>query len=135
PDMSVLGNTLVIVNNDLFPEEADGTDFGIRKPGENQTNTFEIENVGLDVLTVNSVKLTGPDDDYFSINAPTPGTMIQPGNKISFTVEFMPSGRGVYTNTVLIESDDFDEQIFSYTITGRSILTEILVEGDETEIP
>ena len=73
------------------------------------TQTFAIQNIGTDILTITSIIITGSE---FTLSS-TP-TSIPVGGTALFAVEFAASGEGIYNEDILIQSDDTDESTFRF---------------------
>ena len=117
PDINLFGNGISITNGDVTPSTADDTDFGsLDITTGSLTRTFTILNTGdADLTITNNVLFIGSSD--FTIDT-QPSTPITPGNFSTFDITFDPSSTGPISGTVLILSDDPDENPFTYTIQG-----------------
>jgi hypothetical protein len=84
-------------------------------------------NSDLTDLTVNSLSITGPDADKFSIAAFTPGTVVGKGDNIDLQITFDPSeALGLFDATLTLFTDEGtalagDGSDFSFSLTGESI--------------
>ena len=95
---------------------ANGTDFGnLNIGGATSSSTFVIQNLGSGDLTVSSV---GVSDGRFTITDDPDGT-IAGGASSTFTVTFDPDAVGTVNATVSINSDDGDEDPYTFNVTGE----------------
>ena len=122
-----------IVNGDLSPAIADGTDF---YSACDRTHTFEIKN---SAFQADSLRLTGSPlvslsgSSDFSVTKQPTNTSISPGvtNRAVFKITFTPSSAGLKTATVTIESNDPDDSPFTFKIQGELFTaTKIYVNDD-----
>ncbi|MEM7343218.1 MAG: lamin tail domain-containing protein [Chloroflexota bacterium] len=123
PDITVLGNNLVITNGDTPPTLADTTDFGaVLLPAAAVTQTFTISNSGTAALLLDSVpqvSLSGPTASAFSITT-QPGGLIAPKRSDTVTLSFTPSNAGVFTATVIITNSDTTKNPYTFVISGAA---------------
>ena len=92
-------------------------DFGAQLLGSNVTRSFTIQNAGTADLNVVNVSLSGTGE--FSLDLPGTLSTILSGDTTTFTVTFSPTAEGVQTTTVLIDSNDTDENPFEIQITAN----------------
>ena len=115
---------VVIANNDLTPDTADGTDFGDREIAAGAlTRTFEIRanGFGASIFGADAVSLTG--SSAFSVSDQLPLQADPDGfaeAQATFDISFDPSAAGVQTATVTINSNipGMDPQVFAIQGTG-----------------
>ncbi|WP_299130635.1 choice-of-anchor D domain-containing protein [uncultured Winogradskyella sp.] len=126
-EMDVLGNTIVITNNDITPSLADNTDFGnVDIAAGTNTNTFIIENNGgantLNLIGVSPyVVIAGANAADFTVTT-IPSNNIAAGNNTTFAITFNPSAIGLRTATVSIANNDLDENPYSFNIQGTGFV-------------
>lgn len=154
PEITVLGNNILISDGDTTPSTADGTEFGRTRPGVAVTRTFTIRNEGHNILRIKNAgdidgnrsaltqvtPVTTPAGGVRDIPVPqptpvpapvhfrvttSPAPQILPGRSTTFKVTFKPVGTGFFSHTLKIESDDQDERSFDFVIKGASILTTV----------
>ena len=119
-DMDVLGNNLVIVNDDVTPSAADGTDFGtIVGAGNSRTNTFVITNSGTANLTVQNVAIrtNGGALGTFSVVL-QPSSPIAGGNTTTFQIKFAPTNLGSYQAVLYITNNTAYKNPYAFLIQG-----------------
>lgn len=126
PLLTVRGNGLLIANDDLTPEAADGTDMGATPATAGiATQTFVIANPGpvpLHLTDVPPVKISGLNAGDFTVEH-QPATTVAPfGGSTNFTIRFDPAALGERTATVSLASDDSDQNPHSFAIRGTGIL-------------
>ena len=99
-------------------------DFGtVSTGGTGSALTFTIRNSGLAPLGGIVPSFSGGQSGDFAVTAP-PGSVLPPGNSFGlFTVSFHPLATGTRTTTLLIASNDSDENPFSITLTGSGVDT------------
>lgn len=148
PEITVLGSA-VIQNGDRTPSTSDGSDFGTVSLGGSVTRTFTIQNDGHSFLRISNannidgnrnlnpvVVETTPTGTPRAIPIPgitpqptpihfrattSPSSVILPGRITRFKVTFKPVGTGVFSHTIRIASNDEDEGVFEFTVSGRCI--------------
>ncbi|WP_334114112.1 choice-of-anchor D domain-containing protein, partial [Paucihalobacter sp.] len=127
-NIRVNGNAILIEDSTPGPQtpaQNNGTDFGSLNLGDNQVNTFTIENTfnggnpNNNVLIINNITITGAHAADFIINSTI--NDIRRGNSENFTITFAPSGTGLRTALVTINNNSVEASKRSYTfnIQGR----------------
>lgn len=99
-------------------------DYGPVIVGTSVTGTeVTISNVGSDVLTVDSLTLTG--DPVFSLGQQTPNTPfnVAAGGSQNVGVVYTPDAEGLDTGSLLIGSNDPDEPEVTVSLQGTGIIT------------
>lgn len=140
-EIAVSGNAIAILDGDITPSTADGTDFGDAVIGfDSVQKTFTIENTGEVILTLNGnnpVEILGYHAGDFTVITP-PDRVINGGQSTTFTIEFTPSEIGSRVAEVVIPNTDSDEGMFSFAIQGNGMEPpteqEIVVLGNGQEI-
>ena len=122
-EINVQGNSVSIVDGDTTPSAADHTDFGsIDIAGGTIVRTFTIQNTGQTPLVLDSPAVLLDETDSFSITL-QPTSPVAPGSSTTFQVTFDPTTAAVETNTVLIGSNDADEGVYSFAISGSGTIS------------
>lgn len=128
PDISITGNGQVITSGDTTPSLLDHTDFGsVAAGGGSLSRTFTLQNTDLLAL-----HLTGTSPDYvaseffsaFRITRQPATHIIAPGATETFTVDFVPAyslHQGPQTATITVKSNDKDEGVFSFKVSGTGV--------------
>ncbi len=144
-EIDVLGGGVLIMNGDVTPGSADGTDFG---PADTLLGmvmrTFTVLNTGLDDLLLTgspAVDITGPAAADFAVSLAPDLSVPGSGGSTTFDITFDPSAQGDRDATVTILNNDGDENPFTFDITGQGVQApEIdirgngltIVDGDDT---
>ncbi len=116
PNIKIVGNGgLCILDGDVTPSIADGSDFG-DLGADPKSQVFTILNTGTSNLTISGVTSSDPTD--FTVTT-LPASTITPGNSSTFTVVFNPSVTlGIKTATITINNDDADEGVYTFSVQG-----------------
>ncbi|MBN2313515.1 MAG: choice-of-anchor D domain-containing protein [Sedimentisphaerales bacterium] len=123
PEISILGNSQIIVNGDVTANVTDGTDFGsVNMAGGSVGHTFTINNTGSEDLNLTGVPerviITGSTD--FTVAA-QPVSPVVAGGQTVFEITFDPSSPGLQTATVTIANNDTGANPYNFTIQGTGI--------------
>jgi len=135
PEIMLTGNSQEIDNGDDTPDTDDHTDF-VETPtvGGSVVRTFTVTNPGTAPLTLGNITING--SSAFSLTTPpASNTVARLGGTQTFSITFDPTTAVLHTATVSIESDDEDENPFTFDIQGLGITPEIYLSGDSVEIP
>jgi phage tail-like protein len=123
PEMIVKGNSFEIVDGDVTPSAADGTDFGsVDIATGSLVHTFIIKNIGATQLNLTGdpkVTVGGTCAADFTVTAQPASTVAVNGGSTTFEVTFDPSAAGVRTATISIANDDPDENPFDVALSGN----------------
>ena len=135
PDITVLGNGILIGDGDTTPSIADGTDFGTVAQGSaSVTHTFTVRNDGTSLLTF-SMAWSGVPAGFGT--AWWQSGALAPGASGTFTVELSTAAAGTYTGDISFTNNDPDEGPFNFTITGvvaSAGVPDITVQGNGVSI-
>ena len=95
--------------------------YGSLQVGLTLAKVFTIRNIGLDVLTLNATPaaLSGANADQWAIVA-QPSSPVDPGDSVTFTLNFIPTATGAKVAVLTITSDDADEGTFTINLTGTA---------------
>ncbi|MFK7802191.1 MAG: choice-of-anchor D domain-containing protein [Anaerolineae bacterium] len=124
PEINLFGNNTLIDSGDRTPSPADGTEFGEAEATIGTvTHTFTISNTGnsgypLTLDSIAPVQLSGGTN--FSVTQPEK-LVLEAGESTTFEVVFRPSRIAAMTDTITILSDDFDEPITTFVVSGTGI--------------
>lgn len=141
-EINILGNNEPILDGDLIPVTWDDTNFGSAEVGGDSVQTiFTIENTGdnpLELTGTSAIEITGTNTGDFTVISQPSSTIINGGQSVTFTVEFLPQETGLREATVRILNDDSDEGEFTFAIQGYGdeppAEQEISVSGNGTTI-
>lgn|GEM_PF-1806249 len=98
----------------------DSIDVGSVIIGGSKPVAITIENTGdgdLHLTGSSAVLIIGADASQFAVSAP-PGTLIPAKSTSSFTILFAPTSVGLKAVTVVISSDDSNEEVYTFTVVG-----------------
>ena len=135
PEIEVFGGPQLIVNRDDTPTAVDGTDFGaVNTNGDSVTHEFRIENTGSTDLQLGSVQILYRTGDGlrasgFEVIAPFPSQTVEPGDQTSLHIRFDPTQPGLRKGVVLFETNDVDESLYAFYITGLGAEPDLTVAG------
>lgn len=118
PNINIKGNNINIINGDITPSAADGTDFGSAIiSGSNVEKIFTIQNLGSANLVLDSpavAVLSG--NKGFTVSAqPTVNPMAGFTNQ-TLKMKFNNPVPGNYTETLMIGSNDPDTPIYTFNV-------------------
>jgi hypothetical protein len=137
-EINVQGNSTTIVDGDATPSTGDHTDFGATAiiGGAGVQKVYTVQNLGDLTLSISSITVpTG-----FAIDAGSQltagNTTITAGASKTLTVNLLTVTAGVKSGDITINSDDSDEAVYNFAITG-TVLTakEIEVYDGATDFP
>lgn len=136
PDLGVFGNGIEILDGDSTPTFADGTDFGDAvQGGAGVMRTFTLTNAGSGPVTIAlPVTIAGPAAGDFVVTS-QPSAQLAAGAATVMEVFFTAGASGSRSATVLISSDDPDENPYDFAIQGQGTVAEIAVHGGGQLIP
>lgn len=122
-DITVTGNSSEIINGQTQTTYSNFTDFGTYDiNGGAKTRVFKIVNSGSQPLVLGAVPVqlqAGSSADFSILTQPAAGTTLAAGGVVSFSISFDPSTiNNNITAVVLLNSDDPDENPFTYVIKG-----------------
>ncbi|MFZ4764994.1 MAG: choice-of-anchor D domain-containing protein, partial [Roseimicrobium sp.] len=118
----------------LLADESSGVDFGLVQVGSTGSpKTFTLQNRGSASLTLSSVTTSGVAASDFIVSLSGTAMQVAAGSSTTFTVAFAPSASGARSTTLVIVSDDPDENPYQITLIGAA-LPEIAVAGNSVNI-
>ncbi|HNP19205.1 MAG TPA: BspA family leucine-rich repeat surface protein [Fulvivirga sp.] len=95
--------------------QATAIDFGTDVQGNDITHQITIENTGTAALNISSISISG---SAFSLTSTAP-TTIGIGASETIAIDLSGAAVGVFTETISINSDDADESVFNFGLTGE----------------
>ncbi|MDD4156739.1 MAG: choice-of-anchor J domain-containing protein [Candidatus Cloacimonetes bacterium] len=97
-----------------------------------EAKTFRVSNIGIDILTVNSISLSGQDANHFTIVDPNIYPAEITTNQITFNVIFYPTSAGQKTANITIVDQNgehnYEVSGYSYGTNGDTIEDPVIVE-------
>ncbi|MFQ6094439.1 MAG: choice-of-anchor D domain-containing protein, partial [bacterium] len=90
--------------------------------GDSADWVLTIFNLGTDTLTVDSVLV---DPSQFEVSTPTFPDTIPPADSVQVTVWFLPSDTGAVAGSLLVFSNDPDEETLAVALSGTGVLQDI----------
>lgn len=124
PEINLQGNNVSILSGNTTVNTTDNTDFGSVIYNTPVVKEFVIQNTGTGTLTISNMAFTGTNTSVFNfVNAPTYPVVLANGASVTFSVQYVSAVPNV-TNTamIVINSNDSDENTYSYKIEGKSLL-------------
>lgn len=124
PEINVTGNANNILNNSVATATTNNTNFGSVIIPASDVKSFVVSNAGPGALTVTGLNFAGGNSsDYSFINPPSVPFTIAASASASFSVQFTPSATGSRSTTVVLASNDFDEDYYQFKIDGNGLST------------
>jgi hypothetical protein len=114
PGLQVLGNGIVIPNNDSTPSGSDSTHFGIVSKNLTNQRTFVIQNDSNSPISVATPIFTGP----FSLAGAFP-TTIDPNSSVPFNVKLDTSLTGAFNGSIAIDNGDPLNTPYSFALAAN----------------
>ena len=129
PEINTTGLGISIVGDGTnSPVWFNNTDFGtVQLASGAETKTFSVNNIGVSDLTLGAISLSGTTD-FSIVSAPSPGTIITPGNSEPIQISFNTTTPGIQSTVLTIASDDSDES--SYQINIKALGGKIFYDSD-----
>lgn len=121
------GSYAIIADGDDTPSGSDNTDFGSVAVGSNEYKGFLIGNSGSANLAISSITITGNAASDYTLVGPW-ATRLVPNDGTAFGVTFKPSAAGPRNATITINSNDADEAVYDFAITGTGIVINPTIE-------
>lgn len=118
-EINVTGNALSILDGDISPDAADGTDFGNTLPNTNVVKTFTIANSGTSTMDISSINVSGADAANWTISGITLPATVASNSSISFDAVFNGTAIQTYNATIDITSNDCDESDYNFAVTSE----------------
>jgi len=129
---SLMINSNIIAQNDIqvsdgnsiFTSGVSSLDFDNVYVDDSVAYIFILANVGDADLTLNAtnaITISGTDASEFNLGSDSSGHVLSAGDTIGFDISFEPTTAGAKTAIVSIDSDDPDEDPFTFTITGTAV--------------
>ncbi|MBI3465639.1 MAG: choice-of-anchor D domain-containing protein [Planctomycetes bacterium] len=107
-----------------IPPESGTADFGTTDLSTPVTKTFTISNYGSQPLILTAPISVPPG--YTLVTGPASGFSIIPGNRRTLTVRLDAQLPGTHTGQISIFTNDNDNSVFNFTVTGTVLPTRII---------
>jgi cyclophilin family peptidyl-prolyl cis-trans isomerase len=125
PEIAIRGNGIEIADGDTSPTVADHRDFGTADALTTVVvHTLLIDNgagaADLALLTSPPVQLSGVGTDQFVVLTQPAQNPVPAGASTPLDIMFRPTRLGTHTATVVIQSNDSDESVYTFSVIGRS---------------
>ncbi|MFK8012841.1 MAG: choice-of-anchor D domain-containing protein, partial [Marinicellaceae bacterium] len=138
PEIDVSFNGLTIEDGDTTPEFTDGTYLGaVAVVSGPISKSYEISNLGnADLILTGSpkIEIIGSHASEFNVIQMPNDSLILPNQSLTFAIEFDAASAGIKDATVLIVSNDTDESLYNFDISGLGLAPEIDISGNGFEI-
>ncbi|MBL9157515.1 MAG: choice-of-anchor D domain-containing protein [Verrucomicrobiales bacterium] len=119
PSLTIYGNGSPIPNNELFPQPANGTDFGsIALSGGALVHTYDLINEGTADLTISVPAVIAGSSAFQVIEQPA--AVVSPGAGTTLIVAFDPESVGLHTATLMVTSNDPLKSVYSFAVQGMA---------------
>lgn len=123
PKLNVLGNTNPVVNGDVKSNIFNHTDFGDVGLGNQKSRVFQLENLGKDYLKIDSIVITGTRKSDFEImNNNFNSFTVKPSKSENLMIQFGTSVISKVDATVKVYSNDFNNPVFTFAISGNGVV-------------
>ena len=124
PRIDVRGNGNIIANGDTLPSETDSTYFGtVEVDAELQAHTFTIWNTGKSDLNLTGSPIVSVTGTAFTVDVQPTG-VIPSQNSATFDIFFDPVLTGYHSAVVRIESDDTDQDPYTFGVGGYGFVNQ-----------
>ncbi len=107
--------------NILFPGSSSGLSFGAIPVFTSEEITVTIENNGNLELVITGLIISGEFSDQFNLDLLQMSSVVEIGGATTFKVSFQPYGVSNYYATVVIKSNDPENDTYEFPIFGESI--------------
>jgi hypothetical protein len=123
PEIVVRGKNVEIPDGLAYTEEYNNTYFGFwGTDSMTRTHSFSVTNVGTQALNLTGtprVKITGDHAADFRVTL-MPAAVVEVNESTTFEVTYDPSAPGLRTAMLSLESDDEDENPFTFALSGHA---------------
>jgi hypothetical protein len=111
-------------------------DFGaVTIPANSADITFTISNTGSLPLALtgspSKISLLGGNSSDFTVSQSSVPASLASGESTTFTIRFTPSAVGIRSTTLVIASDDTDENPYTITLTGTGMSNQTITSGGD----
>lgn len=119
----------ILIESPSGSEVTSGSSYamGLVAAGATQTRTLTIRNGGNAPLTGLQASITGLDAEFFGLGQSEWLTPIAPGAAVTFTVSFLPTDIAVRNATLVVASNDPDENPYEISLSGQGTSAAVLL--------
>jgi hypothetical protein len=117
-----------------LPNGSGSGNFGAVKVRDAKSLVFTVENCGSAVLNVTGITLGAGETDQFILGLASMSSVVRSGEETAFIVTYAPTRTGTSGATVQIESDDPDERIYTFAISGTGKPVSLSVTQGATQL-
>ncbi|MDO6802750.1 choice-of-anchor D domain-containing protein [Wenyingzhuangia sp. 1_MG-2023] len=136
-EIDIVGNNTSIVNGDTSPDLIDNTQFGDIGVGQVFTQKFSIKNSGgQDLSLTGSPIVTINGDSQFTVITQPSSSVFGAGETVEFEIQYAPNSITTNNAVVLVESNDSDENPYTFNIqgSGAAAVIDVAVLGNAKAI-
>ncbi|MFT5882647.1 MAG: hypothetical protein ACI9FG_001154, partial [Crocinitomicaceae bacterium] len=123
PEVSISANSQPIQDGSTGPQLENHTSFGGGEINlDSLSRTFTIRNDGSSDLTLTGptvVTLSGVGAGDYSVSSQPGSGVLAPATDTTFTIQFSPTEVGTRVAEVSLTSDDADEAVFTFALSGE----------------
>ena len=102
----------------ITPDVSQYYSFGSVEVYDVSKQTFYIENQGMRTLTIEKLYTSNEDMKEFIVDATYTSSNVEPGESTTFDLYFKPSSDMLFQEDLFIESNDPEERIYRFNISG-----------------
>lgn len=113
PDIDIKIETLSL------PDETGSYSFGTVDVYTTKSATFTIENMGALTLKIESLYFLEDNISQFQLDVSSMSSVLEPDESTVFTIKFKPISTDISYATLIIKSNDPDEDVYSIKIEGE----------------
>lgn len=130
PKITVKGNGIAIMDDDVTPSLLDSTDMG--SSANTIRRKYRIVNTGTDTLKINNIYSSGANASEFTItNAPA---WIMAGDSATFQIQFNSNTVGLRSALISIISNDLDLDTFDFGVKAEKIAITNALKNNKTSL-
>ena len=137
-EINLKGNGSSIADNSIYPTGLNHTLFPVTNVGATFDRVFTIENLGSTNLNLTGtpiVTITGVAAGSFSVFVQPSSNTIAGGSSLTFTIRFSPTALGSKNATINILSNDGDESLYNFNISGNAKgINNVYVYGNGNDV-
>lgn len=109
---------------ELTDGQAAAVDYGIVRQTSPQSKVLTVSNAGTATLLISSVSVP---PGYSLPDLPPLPVTVTAGQSLAFRLQLDTAAPGTFSGSIRVESDDLDEPVFDFPVTGTVVTPEITV--------